>query len=80
MRNLLLMLGLSVLFCSTVVLAEENQVNTVVFETTQGYPRRVTVLCQRMVEELLIRNKRLVDQSLAVEVAELEQVTTEVRP
>ncbi len=36
MRNLLLMLGLSVLFCSTVVLAEENQVNTVVFETTQG--------------------------------------------
>jgi general secretion pathway protein A len=52
----------------------------VVFETTQGYPRRVTVLCQRMVEELLIRNKRLVDQSLAVEVAELEQVTTEVRP
>lgn len=52
----------------------------VVFETTQGYPRRVTVLCQRMVEELLIRNKRLVDQSLAVEVAEMEQIKTEVRP
>lgn len=52
----------------------------VVFESTQGYPRRVTVLCQRMVEELLIRNKRLVDQSLAAEVVEMEQVTTEVRP
>jgi general secretion pathway protein A len=51
----------------------------VIYESTQGYPRRVTVLCQRMLEELLIRNKRLVDRSLAVEVADSEQLTTEIR-
>ncbi len=52
----------------------------VIFDSTQGYPRRVTFLCQRMLEELLLRNKRMVDRSLAVEVAEMEQVTTETHP
>ncbi len=52
----------------------------VIFDATQGYPRRVTFLCQRLLEELLLRNKRLVDRSLAMEVAEMEQITTETHP
>ncbi|MBL8024681.1 MAG: AAA family ATPase [Elusimicrobia bacterium] len=46
---------------------------SVIFDATQGYPRRVTFLCQRMLEELLLREMKWVDQALAMDVAEGEK-------
>ena len=45
-----------------------------IFEHSQGYPRRIAVLCHNMLEELIIQEKEIVDQGIASEIIEREEI------
>jgi len=45
-----------------------------IYEHTMGYPRKIAVLCHNALEELVMRDKKIVDESLMLEVIRNEVV------
>jgi len=45
-----------------------------IYEHTMGYPRKISVLCHNALEELVMKNKRIVDESMMLEVIRNEVV------
>ena len=45
-----------------------------IYEYTMGYPRKIAVLCHNALEELVMKDKRVVDESLMLEVIRNEVV------
>ena len=43
-----------------------------IYEHTMGYPRKIAVLCHNALEELVMRDKRIVDESLMLDVIRSE--------
>lgn len=44
-----------------------------IYNHTRGYPRRITMLCHRLLKELVIQNKAVVDRELVFDVIEKER-------
>ena len=45
-----------------------------IFEESHGYPRKVSVLCHNALEELIIREKEIVDEELMTELIKREEL------
>lgn len=50
-----------------------NEAISAIYNYSRGYPRAVTMLCHRLLKELVIQNKRIVDQTVVREVVEKER-------
>jgi len=44
-----------------------------IYQYTQGYPRKIAMLCHNILEELVMRDKRIVEESLVNEVIERDR-------
>jgi type II secretory pathway predicted ATPase ExeA len=44
-----------------------------VYQYTQGYPRKIAALCHSILEELVMRDKRIVEEDMVNEVIEKDR-------
>lgn len=47
---------------------------SMIFRQTQGYPRRISIMCHNLLEEMIIEDKTIVDEDLVEKTVEREKV------